>query len=60
MHIAAAREIAERLTPVLTHLHDALEAKTRAFPAIVKVGRTHTQDATPLTLVKNFPAMRRR
>jgi len=54
MHIAAAREIAERLTPALTHLHDALEAKTKAFAAIVKIGRTHTQDATPLTLGQEF------
>ena len=54
MHIAAAREIAERLIPALTHLHDALEAKTKAFAAIVKIGRTHTQDATPLTLGQEF------
>ncbi len=54
MHIAAAREIAERLIPALTHLHDALETKTKAFAAIVKIGRTHTQDATPLTLGQEF------
>jgi len=54
MHIAAAQEIAERLTPALTHLHAALEAKTRAFASIVKIGRTHTQDATPLTLGQEF------
>lgn len=54
MHIAAAHEIAERLIPALTHLQKALEAKTRAFASIVKIGRTHTQDATPLTLGQEF------
>ena len=54
MHIAAAREIAERLIPALTHLQAALEAKTKAFASIVKIGRTHTQDATPLTLGQEF------
>jgi fumarate hydratase class II len=54
MHIAAAEEIARRLDPALTHLHDALQAKTREFARIVKIGRTHTQDATPLTLGQEF------
>ncbi len=54
MHIAAAQEISLRLIPALTHLHGALEAKTKAFHAIVKIGRTHTQDATPLTLGQEF------
>jgi len=54
MHIAAAQEIAERLIPALTHLQAALETKTRAFASIVKIGRTHTQDATPLTLGQEF------
>jgi fumarate hydratase class II len=54
MHIAAADEIAHRLDPALTHLHDALQAKTRAFARIIKIGRTHTQDATPLTLGQEF------
>ena len=54
MHIAAAEEIARRLDPALTHLHDALQAKTKAFARIVKIGRTHTQDATPLTLGQEF------
>jgi len=54
MHIAAAEEIARRLDPALTHLHDALQVKTRAFARIVKIGRTHTQDATPLTLGQEF------
>jgi fumarate hydratase class II len=54
MHIAAAQEISQRLVPALTHLHAALGAKTKAFHAIVKIGRTHTQDATPLTLGQEF------
>jgi fumarate hydratase class II len=54
MHIAAAREIAERLIPALTHLQAALAAKAKAFASIVKIGRTHTQDATPLTLGQEF------
>jgi fumarate hydratase, class II len=54
MHIAAAGEIAERLIPALTHLQGALEAKAKAFASIVKIGRTHTQDATPLTLGQEF------
>jgi fumarate hydratase, class II len=54
MHIAAAQEIAARLIPALMHLQQALEAKTEAFAAIVKIGRTHTQDATPLTLGQEF------
>jgi fumarate hydratase class II len=54
MHVAAAIEIAERLLPALTHLQRALHAKSRAFADIVKIGRTHTQDATPLTLGQEF------
>jgi fumarate hydratase, class II len=54
MHIAAAQEITHRLLPALQHLHAALEAKTKEFAAIVKIGRTHTQDATPLTLGQEF------
>jgi fumarate hydratase class II len=54
MHIAAAEEIVHRLVPALTHLHDALQVKTREFARIVKIGRTHTQDATPLTLGQEF------
>src|SRR5271154_5519741 len=54
MHIAAAHEIAEQLIPALTHLHEALKAKSKAFRSIVKIGRTHTQDATPLTLGQEF------
>src|SRR5438477_5764714 len=50
MHIAAALEITCRLLPALAHLHGALHAKAKKFVKIVKIGRTHTQDATPLTL----------
>ena len=54
MHIAAAEEITRRLIPALTHLHAALREKEKAFAKIVKIGRTHTQDATPLTLGQEF------
>jgi fumarate hydratase class II len=54
MHIAAAAEITRRLLPALAHLHAALERKRKEFAHIVKIGRTHTQDATPLTLGQEF------
>jgi fumarate hydratase, class II len=54
MHIAAALEIAHRLIPALAHLQAELERKAKAFAGIVKIGRTHTQDATPLTLGQEF------
>jgi fumarate hydratase class II len=54
MHIAAAQETSQRLLPALGHLRAALQAKTKAFRSIVKIGRTHTQDATPLTLGQEF------
>jgi fumarate hydratase class II len=54
MHIAAAEEVVHRLLPALTTLHDALDAKARAWTGIIKIGRTHTQDATPLTLGQEF------
>ncbi|HEV2546350.1 MAG TPA: class II fumarate hydratase [Stellaceae bacterium] len=54
MHIAAVEEIERRLLPSLRHLHDALAEKARAFADIVKIGRTHLQDATPLTLGQEF------
>ena len=54
MHIAAADEIARRLDPALAHLQDALQHKAKEFSRIVKIGRTHTQDATPLTLGQEF------
>jgi fumarate hydratase class II len=54
MHIAAAECIADDLIPALTMLLDALRQKEKAFATIVKIGRTHTQDATPLTLGQEF------
>lgn len=54
MHIAAAREVHASLIPALQTLHAALDAKAQAFADIIKIGRTHTQDATPLTLGQEF------
>ncbi len=54
MHIAAAAETARRLLPAIKTLRDALDAKAKEFSSIVKTGRTHLQDATPLTLGQEF------
>ncbi|HTG28310.1 MAG TPA: class II fumarate hydratase [Methylomirabilota bacterium] len=54
MHIAAATETARKLLPAVKHLRDALDAKAREFIGIVKIGRTHLQDATPLTVGQEF------
>ncbi|MCP4618786.1 MAG: class II fumarate hydratase [Bradyrhizobium sp.] len=54
MHIAAARNITTDLIPALAELHRALRQKEKSFSRIVKIGRTHTQDATPLTLGQEF------
>jgi fumarate hydratase, class II len=54
MHIAAAVEVSARLLPALTKLRDGLHAKSEAFRDIIKIGRTHLQDATPLTLGQEF------
>jgi fumarate hydratase class II len=54
MHIACAEEVAHSLMPALEHLHAALKVKTVQFADIIKIGRTHTQDATPLTLGQEF------
>jgi fumarate hydratase class II len=54
MHIAAALEIEKRLKPALRHLQAALDGKAKAFASIVKIGRTHTMDATPITLGQEF------
>ena len=54
MHIAAAMEIATLLNPALAHLQDALQRKSKQFAKIIKIGRTHTMDATPLTLGQEF------
>lgn len=50
MHVAATLAISLKLLPALSRLHTTLEAKSRAFADVVKIGRTHLQDATPLTL----------
>jgi fumarate hydratase class II len=50
MYIAAALGVKERLVPAVTALHDAIAAKAKAWDGIIKIGRTHMQDATPLTL----------
>ncbi|NTJ42213.1 class II fumarate hydratase [Agrobacterium larrymoorei] len=54
MHIACAEQIVHHLLPSLKHLHAALDAKATGFAHIIKIGRTHTQDATPLTLGQEF------
>jgi len=50
MHIAACEQLVHKLIPAVESLRDALDAKAREFSGIVKIGRTHLQDATPLTL----------
>ena len=54
MHVAAALEITRRLVPSVQALRDALAVKAREFAGIVKIGRTHLQDAVPLTLGQEF------
>ena len=54
MHIAAAEEIHHRLLPALRLLHRALDAKAGEFDGLIKIGRTHMQDATPITLGQEF------
>jgi fumarate hydratase, class II len=54
MHIAAVEQVHHRLLPALEHLHASLHAKAEAFGEIIKIGRTHLQDATPLTLGQEF------
>ncbi|MGU3493775.1 class II fumarate hydratase [Xanthobacteraceae bacterium A53D] len=54
MHVACSEEIVHRLLPALKTLHGALDAKAKAWTSIIKIGRTHTQDATPLTLGQEF------
>ena len=56
MHIAAATETSRRLLPAVKYLRDALDAKSKEFAGIVKIGRTHLQDATPLTFGQEFSA----
>ena len=54
MHIAAVEEISHYLLPALKHLRDQLNIKSLSFNQLIKIGRTHTQDATPLTLGQEF------
>jgi len=54
MHIAAALEVNHRLLPALTKFHEALRSKQCEFDHLIKIGRTHLQDATPLTLGQEF------
>ena len=54
LHVAAATEISERLVPAVRALRDALDVKAREWMPIVKIGRTHLQDAVPLTLGQEF------
>ena len=54
MHIAAASQLARHLIPALTRMQSALDKKAREFAKIVKIGRTHTMDATPITLGQEF------
>jgi len=56
MHIATVEEIHRRLTPMVTKLRDALQKKSEEFNDIIKIGRTHLMDATPLTLGQEFSA----
>lgn len=54
MHIAVAEQIQHRLIPMLSKLHQALEKKSKEFNSIIKIGRTHLMDATPLSLGQEF------
>jgi fumarate hydratase class II len=54
MHIAAVQQVQETVLPALTHLQKALDKKAKEFAKIIKIGRTHLQDATPVTLGQEF------
>jgi len=54
MHIAAVEQVHKRLLPAIKKLGDALDAKAKEFDSIIKIGRTHTQDAVPMTLGQEF------
>ncbi len=56
MHIATVEQLENALLPALEHLHKALSDKSEAWNEIIKIGRTHLQDATPLTLGQEFSA----
>src|SRR5690606_8589797 len=54
IHVAARESMERQLVPALTQLRDSLAAKAKAFDGIVKIGRTHLQDATPVRLGQEF------
>ncbi len=54
LHVSVAVALKQHLRPALVHLHAALDAKARAFVSIIKIGRTHLMDATPVTLGQEF------
>jgi fumarate hydratase class II len=54
LHVSVALALQERMRPALAHLHSELEGRSRAFAAVVKIGRTHLMDATPITLGQEF------
>ena len=54
LHVSVAVALRDNLQPALKHLHTALDAKAQAFDAIIKIGRTHLMDATPVTLGQEF------
>ncbi len=54
MHIAAGEQAVRSVIPALRHLHAALDSKAKQFADIIKIGRTHLQDATPVTLGQEF------
>jgi len=54
LHVSVAVALRENLLPALEHLQAALDAKARAFEPIIKIGRTHLMDATPVTLGQEF------
>jgi fumarate hydratase class II len=54
MHIAAAERVHNALIPAIKAVHDAINAKAKAFASVVKIGRTHLQDAVPLTVGQEF------
>ncbi|MGB7205290.1 MAG: lyase family protein, partial [Anderseniella sp.] len=54
MHVACAEQVVRDLLPALKHLHKALARKSKQWEKIIKIGRTHTQDATPITLGQEF------
>ncbi|HKP23510.1 MAG TPA: class II fumarate hydratase [Dongiaceae bacterium] len=54
MHIAAVRQVTDDVLPALDHLAKALEKKSKEFTKVIKIGRTHLQDATPVTLGQEF------